>query len=68
MQNKLGFIFISEMQRTFKMYLKGTANRAKCKIKEEILRFFINFPLKILLVSEKVVPLHPQSRKASSCK
>ena len=41
---------------------KGTANRAKYKEKSKNLRFFINFPRKILVVREKVVPLHPQKR------
>ena len=41
---------------------KGTANWAKNKGFEKKLRFFINFPPKILLVQEKVVPLHPQNR------
>ena len=41
---------------------KGTANRAKYKEELKNLRFFINFPRKILVVREKVVPLHPQNR------
>ena len=41
---------------------KGSVNRAKNKEKTEILRFFIIFPQKILVVPEKVVPLHPQNR------
>ena len=41
---------------------KGTANRAKNKENEKNLQFFINFPRKILVVQEKVVPLHPQNR------
>ena len=41
---------------------KGTANRAKNKENEKNLQFFINFPRKILVVREKVVPLHPQNR------
>ena len=41
---------------------KGTVNWSKNKEKAENLRFFINFPLKILVVQEKVVPLHPQNR------
>ena len=41
---------------------KGTEKWAKNKRKEKNLRFFINFPLKILVVQEKVVPLHPQNR------
>ena len=41
---------------------KGTVNWAKNKENEKILRFFINFPRKILVVQEKVVPLHPQNR------
>ena len=41
---------------------KVTVNRAKNKEKAENLRFFINFPRKILVVQEKVVPLHPQNR------
>jgi hypothetical protein len=43
------------------MVCKGTANRVKYKRKEENLRFFINFPDKILSVREKAVPLHPQN-------
>ena len=62
MPNKFGFICISEMQRTFKVCFKGTANRAKNKEKQKKLRFFINFLQKILVVQEKVVPLHPQNR------
>ena len=43
----------------------------KCKVtdktennkgKAKILRFFINFRLKVLVVYKKVVPLHPQNR------
>ena len=41
---------------------KGTVNWSKNKENAEILRFFINFPRKILVVREKVVPLHPQNR------
>ena len=41
---------------------KVTVNRAKNKEKAKNLRFFINFPRKILVVQEKVVPLHPQNR------
>ena len=37
---------------------KGTVNWSKNKENAEILRFFINFPRKILVVREKVVPLH----------
>jgi hypothetical protein len=32
MQNKSGFIFISEMQPIFERQLKGSANRAKNQI------------------------------------
>ena len=59
MPNKFGFICISEMQRTFKVCFKGSVNRAKNKEKQKKLRFFINFLQKILVVQEKVVPLHP---------
>ena len=45
---------------------KGTVNWSKNKENAEILRFFINFPRKILVVREKVVPLHPQNRKTTS--
>ena len=31
------------------------------------MRFFINFPAKVLVVQEKVVPLHPQLRNEFSC-
>ena len=62
MPNKFGFICISEMQRTFKVCFKGSVNRAKNKEKQKKLRFFINFHQKILVVQEKVVPLHPQNR------
>ena len=41
---------------------KGTVNWSKNKENAKILRFFINFPRKILVVREKVVPLHPQNR------
>lgn len=41
---------------------KGTVNWSKNKENAEILRFFINFPRKILVVREKVVPLHPQNK------
>ena len=47
---------------------KGTVNWSKNKENAEILRFFINFPRKILVVREKVVPLHPQLRNEFSCK
>ena len=62
MPNKFGFICISEMQRTFKVCFKGTVNWPKNKEKQKKLRFFINFLQKILVVQEKVVPLHPQNR------
>ena len=45
-----------------KLCFKGAANRAKNKEKQKNLRFFTNFPRKILVVQEKVVPLHPQNR------
>ena len=41
---------------------KGTVNWPKNKEKQKKLRFFINFLQKILVVQEKVVPLHPQNR------
>ena len=41
---------------------KGTVNWSKNKEKVKNLRFFIIFPQKILVVQEKVVPLHPQNR------
>ena len=43
---------------------KGCEIRAKNKEKAKKLRFFINFPLKVLVVRKKVVPLHPQNRNA----
>ena len=39
---------------------KGTDKTANNKGKAKILRFFINFRLKVLVVYKKVVPLHPQ--------
>ena len=45
-----------------KLCFKGSVNWPKNKEKAKNLRFFINFPLKILVVPEKVVPLHPQNR------
>ena len=39
---------------------KGTDKTANNKRKAKILRFFINFRPKVLVVYKKVVPLHPQ--------
>ena len=47
---------------------KGTDKTENNKGKAKILRFFINFPAKVLVVREKVVPLHPQLRNELSCK
>ena len=41
---------------------KGTDKTANNKGKAKILRFFINFRLKVLVVYKKVVPLHPQNK------
>ena len=41
---------------------KGTDKTGNNKGKAKILRFFINFRLKVLVVYKKVVPLHPQNR------
>ncbi len=41
---------------------KGTDKTENNKGKAKILRFFINFRLKVLVVYKKVVPLHPQNR------
>ena len=45
---------------------KGTLNRSNNKRKVEILRFFIKFLQKVLVIREKVVPLHPQFRTRRS--
>ncbi len=59
-------LFAFPMQRTFKVYFKGSVNWPKNKEKQKKLRFFINFLQKILVVQEKVVPLHPQNRTRES--
>ena len=41
---------------------KGTDKTGNNKGKAKILRFFINFRPKVLVVYKKVVPLHPQNR------
>ena len=41
---------------------KGTDKTGNNKRKAKILRFFINFRPKVLVVYKKVVPLHPHSR------
>ena len=41
---------------------KGTDKTGNNKRKAKILRFFINFRPKVLVVYKKVVPLHPQNR------
>ena len=44
---------------------KGTDKTGNNKRKAKILRFFINFRPKVLVVYKKVVPLHPQNRTDS---
>ncbi len=40
---------------------KGTDKTGNNKRKAKILRFFINFRPKVLVVHKKVLPLHPQN-------
>ena len=44
---------------------KGTDKTENNKGKAKILRFFINFRLKVLVVYKKVVPLHSHFKKCS---
>ena len=45
---------------------KGTDKTGNNKGKAKILRFFIIFRLKVLVVHKKVVPLHPHSRNVGA--
>ena len=45
----------------YKLEYKGTDKTGNNKRKAKILRFFIIFRLKVLVVHKKVVPLHPQN-------